>query len=134
MELRVNRDNQQGFSLIEFLVAIVILMVGMLGLLMAVDATHVHNLNNQFRNEAILVGDQEIVLEKSKVFDLISTNTAPHEKLVRREFRNAFKNYSVSRQGTSVGDLKEINVTVSWRHKGVRYTHNVFGMISPSEN
>ena len=67
--------NNQGFTLIEFLVAIVILMVGLLGLLQTVNYAIVNNTTNQLRQEALLLADERMNLEKSKKFTAISTHT-----------------------------------------------------------
>jgi type IV pilus assembly protein PilV len=121
--------NNEGFTLIEFLVAIVILMVGMLGLLQAVNVALNSNMQNQLRNEALLVADHSMATELAKGFDAVST--FDHYTCEHR--RNPFKNFSVARTGTDFLNSKEIRFEVSWMHKGVRYTHDAGGMISKAQ-
>jgi type IV pilus assembly protein PilV len=117
--------------MLELLAAMVIMMVGLLGLLQTVNVALLHNMANQLRGDAVLVADEQMALEMTKPFDLISTNTTPHVDVVRRDILNTFKNYSVTRVGANVsGNTKSVAMTVRWHHKGQTYTHNISSMIS----
>jgi type IV pilus assembly protein PilV len=124
--------NEAGFTLIEFLVAIVIMMVGLLGLLQTVNLAYSHNLVTEFRNEAVMLADEQMVIEKSKGFDLISTGTT-NVKSISRNFRSASKTYTVTKVGSVVGDLKAINITISWTYKGTPYSSAIYSVASPKE-
>lgn len=140
-------SNNRGFTLVEFLVAIVILMVGLMALLQCVNIAIVRNLENQLRNEAISLADERLAIEMAKTFTLISSVPTSRVQL-RRSINNAFKNYSVIRSGSTIPDVsglpvserdsadavfsKVVNVRVSWRHKNLRYEHNMSGMASRS--
>ncbi|WP_246545410.1 prepilin-type N-terminal cleavage/methylation domain-containing protein [Pelotalea chapellei] len=113
--------NRSGFTLIEFLVSIVILMVGLLGLLQAVNLSYSHNMQNQIRNEAVAVVDEEMAKEIAKGYDNASTTTKAYP--VRRNVLTALKNYSVVRSGASLQNSKQINFEVRWRYKGAAYNH-----------
>lgn len=131
--------NSHGFTLIEFLVAIVILMVGLLGLLQAVNLALQHNLATQFRNEAVTVADEFLSRETAKTFDLISTATSsPSAPLglftAKRAVSTAFKIYSVERRGADVSSYsKQVNINVIWRHKGTRYQHGSTAIVSKNQ-
>ena len=118
----------KGFTLIEFLVAIVILMVGILGLLQTVNVAINHNLNSQIRNEAVSVADWYMSKELSKSFDLVSTT--PSNTLVNRKILNGFKNFSVQRTGTTLSNSKQVNYVVKWKHKNATYTHETNSVVS----
>lgn len=127
--------NNCGFTLIEFLVAIVILMVGLLGLLQAVNTGLVYNLNTQLRGEAVAVADRYLAREMTKSFDQISSPTSGAAKISglidSRPVLNGFKQYSVTKTLPPVmSNSKEVNITVSWRHKKVRYTQEASSVIS----
>lgn len=124
--------NNKAFTLIEFLVAVVIMMVGLLGLLQAVNVALNHNLQNQLRNEAVQVADSFMAKELAKGFDVISTGTTANPKYATesRQVMNGFKNYSVARYWTEYQNSKEIRYQVIWRFKGARYTHDAAGVIS----
>ena len=132
------RTDESGFSLVEFLVAMVILSVGILGLLQAVNIAISHNMTNQLRLDATLLADAELSRELSKGgtstgFDAISTPTSPHVSNypVRRQVMSGFRSYSVTRTNTVITDnTKQIAVQVRWRYKGAPYTHEASSLIS----
>ena len=127
---RAAYSNSRGFTLIELLVAIVIMMVGLLGLLQTVNMALMHNLTNQLRNDAVQVADEQMALEMTKPFALISTNTA-NIKIIQRNINNAFKNYSVTKTGTNVSaTTKSVVIAVGWKYKGQSYTHSISSMLS----
>lgn len=121
--------NEGGFTLIEFLVAIVILMIGMLGLLQAVNVALQYNTTTQMRNEAVALGDAEMSRELAKPFDQISVPTTASRKSVQI----GLKNYSVARSGADMTNSKQVNIAVSWTYKRNRYTHNVYGVSSKTK-
>lgn len=122
--------NEGGFTLIEFLVAIVILMIGMLGLLQAVNVALQYTTTTQLRNDAVAVGDAEMSRELAKPFDLISVPTTASRKSVQI----GLKNYSVARSGADMTNSKQVNVQVSWTYKRNRYTHDVYGVSSKTRH
>lgn len=122
-------NNSQGFTLIEFLVAIVILMVGMLGLLQAVNVAIDKNLENVFRTEAVMLADSKMMEIKSRAYDSISTVT--NRSLVARDVRGVMKNYSVIRATTQpTTKSKQIMINVKWRKKNTPYSHSVESIVS----
>lgn len=130
MEPIVHSDNS-GFTLLELMAAMVIMMVGLLGLLQTVNVALLHNMSNQLRNDAVLVADEQMAFEMTKPFDLISSTTSA--KPVSRPVYNAFKNYSVVKTGANVSSsTKSVAIVVSWTYKGQNYSHSVSSLISKS--
>lgn len=126
------KKNNKGFTLIEFLVAIVIIMVGLLALLQSVNIAISHNLTTLFRNQAVMLADERMTLEKTKPFDCISTTTISSSMLLN--VNNAFKNYSVVKIGSSMTtNTKSIEIDVVWKHKGTRYIHTISSLVSKSQ-
>ena len=136
MEQNVNLNNRNGFTLIEFCIAVLIMMVGLMGLLQAINMATVQNLANMLRGEAVALADEKIIDAKKAVvskatFDaLIDSNNL----ITNRQVRGVFCNYSVV---TSVrplsGNSKEITLRVAWRYKGSKLIHNVSSMVSNPE-
>ena len=125
--------NNRGFTLLEFLAAMVIMMVGLLGLLTAVNVALNQNLQNQLRNEAVQVADTVMARELAKGFDAVSSGAFVANPKYFNESRpvlTGFKNFSVARYWTEYQNSKEIRFQVIWRHKGTRYTHDAAGLIS----
>lgn len=145
MEQLVNSNNEAGFTLIEFCVATLIMMVGLLGLLQAVNMATVHNLGSLLRNEAITLADDRMVRAKSKVFDDASftaldsdtgsttniyNDTAVTSTLVSRSARAGFANYSVVLAVTAAGsNTKELTSRVVWRYKGNKLSHTISSIV-----
>lgn len=125
------RNNQSGFTLIEFLVAIVIMMVGLLGLLQSVNVALQQNMTTQLRNEATLIADEQMAREMSKGFDLVDTTTLTSG--VQRQILKGFKNFSVTRTGSSFANSKQVNYEVRWTHRNNRYSHTMYGVSTKSK-
>jgi len=123
----VTKTNK-GFTLVEFLVAIVILLVGLLGLLQTINIALQHNLNTQLRSEAVVVGDKMLATELAKGFDQVSTTT--RNMTENRQILNAYKSYSAQRTGATLSNSKQVNFRVWWKHKGTTYNHETFSVIS----
>lgn len=121
-------SSNNGFTLIEFLVAIVILMVGMLGLLQTVNLALNHNLQNQMRNEGVIVADEQMAREMAKGYELADVSMRNYT--VGRRILNAYRIYSVARTGSTLQNSKQINFVVTWRYKGVPYNHGASTVIT----
>lgn len=120
-----------GFTLLEFLVAILILSVGLLGMMQAVDNAINHNMTTQLRDEAIRLADERMALEKAKPFMAISTTTKRDN--VRIMMVKGFKNYSVVKKGSGITvSTKNVQIDVFWRHKGTRFNHVISSLVSTS--
>jgi hypothetical protein len=103
-------------------------MVGLLALLQSVNIALNHNLQNQLRNEAVVVADQQMARELAKGFENVSTSNKNTNE--SRQILNGFKNFSVVRTGSQYQNSKEVHYNVNWDYKGVRYTHDTAGIIS----
>jgi type IV pilus assembly protein PilV len=126
--------NNRGFTLIEVLVSIIILTVGLLGLLQVVNVSIAHNLNNQFRNEAIAVADRTMNTIKMAPFDNIAVGTAFSN--ISCPLNLGYKNYSVTTVTTALTNstqTRSVNVLVAWHHKGQRYTHSIVSLVSKNQ-
>ncbi len=124
--------NQKGFTLLEFLVSIVILSVGLLGLLTCVNVAMENNLDNIYRTEAVSIADDRMMLKRSRSFASLSTTSEnPDGILLNRSNRGVFNNYSVREVITQPTDnSKQIVINVSWKRKGKRFTHSISSFVS----
>lgn len=122
---------KSGFTLIEVLVAIIILTVGLLGLMQTVIYAINHNNQNIIRHMAVSVADESMALEQSKPFDAISTVNMPKRTVSMRPINGVFKSYSIAKTNTAQTDqTKNIDIEVSWHYKGSRYTHSISSFIT----
>ena len=124
-------QNRSGFTLVELLVAIVIMMVGLLGLLQSVNIAMEYNLKNQMRGEVVRVAQDAMNEMRSRPFDLVSSTT----RTVPTSLRNINRNYTVRRTVISAGSpvSNKYQVDVIWKYKNVSTTHSVMSVRSRAE-
>ena len=134
--LRKNRicRTRFGFTLIEVMVSIVILMVGLLGMFQAMNLAMDKNLENQLRQKAIAVAEQQLNNLKGRSFGNITGNTS---SFVPVAIGSVFKNISVQRQ---IADLaatnsktKQVSIRVWWNYRGRPYEHQTASGIGSAE-
>jgi len=124
----------KGFTLIEVIMAMLILMVGMLGLLEAVNVAIEHNLKNQLREEAVNLGQRTISELKGKKFDDILASYSAVS--VPSKIRGTSRTYTVTRTSTVLATenllptSKQLEVVVSWNYKGVTFQNRVTTPVS----
>ena len=122
----ISRQNNAGFTLIEVLVAMVIIMVGLFGLLEAVGIATGQNMKNQQRDEAVFIGEERMADLMRRPFSLISTTTLK----VPSRIRGTDKPFVVERtaEQMSTTDSYEFIVRVGWSYKNMSSHHEVRSM------
>ena len=120
--------NDNGFTLIEFMVAVLILMVGLLGLLQTVNMSISNNMVTQLRNEGVVAADQELGRQIAKGYDNVSTGHASY--VLSRKVFNGYRNYSVVRDGAEFSNSRQVKITVSWKYKNTPYSHDASSVIT----
>lgn len=126
-----------GFTVVELLMATLIFIVGMLGLLQAVNLAMETNLRNQLRDEAATVGERSMNELRGKGFDSISCSATTYQTYAYRPYsvpsriRGTSRKYGVQRNTVvlatknSLPATKQLEVIVSWDYKGVTYQNRV---------
>lgn len=121
--------DENGFTLIEFLVAIVILMVGLLGLLQVINVAVDQNLGNVFRNEAVMVVDEAMIKKRAKAFDSLSTGTK--YVIYSTQVRGIPKKFNLTEKVDSITtNSKQISIEASWTKKSSTYNHSATSVVS----
>ena len=127
--------SERGFTLIEALVALVLLAIILLGLLAGLLTTYQYSLLNFLRDEAKSVAQECLENIRSIPFPNIPTvnidcNSATTvsvqipclntggANLVSRQVRNTNVTYRVGWTVTDRGNLKEVYVRVCWNYRG----------------
>ena len=122
-----------GFTLVEAMVAIVILFISMMALLWALSMAVQHNMQNLMMNEAVKIADDQMnSLRTDKAFaDLVTDATGVS---VFRIFRNSKIEYKVT---WAVQDLsaasnhsRVIQVNVNWKWKNSDHRHAISSIVS----
>jgi len=126
MQTTVKSDNK-GFTLIEVLVASIILTIGMLGILQTITFSMQQNLNNFSREESARIAEQRMnELRNSSFISLTSGSST-----VTRSFKKFAKNFNVVWTVTSLTtNSVAIQVMVSWTIRGKTYSHSITSIIS----
>jgi type IV pilus assembly protein PilV len=134
-------NNTSGFTLVEFLVAMVILMIGLLGMLQGINLAISQNLETALRNEAISVADELMMKTRANMYTDVNTipATSMPAEFTTRQIRGISKIYTVQQtvftrtsSATSPSRSKEIVVDVSWNYKNKTGTHSVSSVVSKS--
>lgn len=126
--------DKKGFTLIEILVAMVIILVVLLGIVQAALLSIDSNLRNLLRDEAIRTAEQRangLLVDtggtqyqglKNLPFDdvaLQATALTCTANDVSRNFRNMTRNYRVCWTITDIAaDIKRVEISVGWNYKG----------------
>lgn len=122
-------NNGKGFTLVEFLVALVILMVGLLGLLQTINVAIDQDLGNVFRNEAVTVVDDLMMKKRAKSFDSLSTVTK--FSIYSTPVRGIRKKYNITETITSVtSNSKQISIDAEWTKKNNAFKHSATTVVS----
>ena len=129
-----NVKQNKGFTLIEALVSIFLLMIVLLGLLSGLILTYNISIKNEIRNQAIKLTQQQLENYRITDFDLIPDNkniscSDSSAKTIPMKIRNATVTYKIGEKivthkdtvtGTQL-DTKEIQIETCWTYKGKNY-------------
>jgi type IV pilus assembly protein PilV len=131
--VQISRLNNGGFTLVELMVAMLITLVGLVGLLQSVNIAMEHNLRNQLRDEAVAVGEKIMSFQMVRPYTQLSTSHIP---LLNSQLRSGAIQYRMScnaNPSTATSPTPPetlVTVTVKWNYKGVPYRHQVRSMRS----
>ena len=122
---------KNGFTLVEFLVALLILTIGLLGLLETVNVSLQQNMSNKLRADAVMIADKVITADRTLPFaNILATNGTQVTKSVNAG--GGVVNFLVARQvSQTAGSSLNYKVTVTWSEKGKAKEHSLSTIISP---
>jgi len=116
--------NTDGFTLIEFLMALLIISVGLLGLLETLGVSMKQNLSNKMRTDAISIADQHMAVVRVTPIAAL-TDSDETKKL-------GFVNYSVVREVENAGtSSRSVSVRIKWRDRGLEKQYSLTSIVSP---
>jgi type IV pilus assembly protein PilV len=120
--------NNRGFTLIEVVVAILIMMVGLLGLLATINLAMDMNTRDYMRDEAVRVGEKAMNTTKNSGYASIATGTTT--QTISSNVRGVAKNYNVTTTVTQLPNSRQISIVVDWTYKGQTYFHGVDSVVA----
>lgn len=119
------------------MVAIVIMMVGLLGLLESINIATEYNLKNHLRDEAVYVGEKYLNALKGQQFDNVApvypaTSIAFPLISTASRIRGSAKKLIVETSSTALAwdashkaSTLQLNVLVKWTYKGVTFENRL---------
>lgn len=119
--------NKKGMTLVEIMIALLLLMIVSMALLQTAVLGMRENLRNTIRDEAVNIADQ-------RMNELRSSPTASYpigtqaEAVIERKFRAFTMRFSPTRKVTQIGadpSTRQITMSVSWIYSGMTFTHSV---------
>ena len=125
---RTSRLASTGFTLVEVLMAMLIMMVGLLGLLQSVNVAYEHNVRNRLREEALLVGEEQM-----NIFRSLTTNSSlaySNSLIAVRTVAGINKNFSITRENQPMSSTRRLKVTVGWSFRKVSTSHAIYTLKS----
>jgi type IV pilus assembly protein PilV len=131
----ISKSNNSGFTLLEVLVAVVILMVGLLGVMKALNLAIQTNLQNEMRTQGSMIGEAQMAKIKSLPFANI-TGATEKTFTVPVNMRSAIVTYTVTKKIDSIPSgavsptTKRVNVGVSWITRGNHHDYVVSSVVS----
>lgn len=121
MFMQTSHQNRAGFTLIEVMVAMGIMIVGLLGLLKSIELANRQNMNNQQREEVVRVAERAMQEMRSLPFE--TSAFAPMS--ARSGLRGSNKKYIIIPIVTSVGNSKRYEVRVPWKLGNYSTSHSI---------
>lgn len=131
--LKTSSSNNRGFTLLEVMVAMMITLLGLLGLLQSVNIATEHNVKNQMREEALQIAEESLANLRVRPFARLSTTAensptpgwAP--KQITGRLLGLDKKYILTRWATNMpnSDAVELRVRVGWSYKNISSNHEV---------
>lgn len=124
--------NEHGFSLIEALVAMLILSVILLGALEGLMVSYRTSSMNALRTEAVSIAEETAnTLRNTPYANLINGTTT---NTVSRQIANATVPFTVTQviSDAVVNVAKSVQITVAWTHQGQTITHTATILVGNS--
>jgi type IV pilus assembly protein PilV len=117
--------DKKGLTLVEVMIALVVLLLVFLALMQTALVSIDSNMKNVLRDEAVNIAEEQMNNARNVSFDTLATLPAAP---VTRNIRNitpAFS-YTVTRTVSNLNiDSRQVVITVTWNWKGINYNHSI---------
>lgn len=124
------QTNDKGFTLVEAMVAILLLAVLLLGALTGLIASYKATSQNALRDEGIKLAQELINDARNTPYaSLVVGAAAPYT--ITRQVTNTNVPYTIQQTVTEVvvGLDRMVQIDVSWAHQGQNYTHTATAIV-----
>ncbi len=115
--------DEQGTSLVEILIAMLLTAIVFSGLIQSALLVSNKNVENLLRDEAISVAEEVMTDARNVSFASLASGASTTTRDMRG--MNAFP-FNFRRTVTPLDvNNKQVDITVSWSRKGINYQHNI---------
>jgi type IV pilus assembly protein PilV len=124
---RIVLSNRKGMTLIEVMMALLILAIVSLALMQTALLGMKENLRNAIRDEAVNLADQKMNELRNTASTDVTPGTYDYPPM-ERKFRASSVWFTPQRNVTQVGsdiNTKQITMSIGWTFSGQTYTHSV---------
>lgn len=123
-----SRSNERGFTLIEMLMAMLVMTVGLLGLLQSVQSAYRQILSDRVREEAVALAEEQMHDWRRLSFKNITGDTKLSSK--GREIGGTKRDFKVTRKkeppGPATPPTTKMTVSVSWEIEESTLRHSIY--------
>ena len=124
---KVSASDSRGFTLVEVLMAMLIMTVGLLGLLQSMQVAYQNNARNKLREEAVQLAEEQMNDFRQMSFGIVTANRVIAS--ISRTIAGGSRNFNVMRNSESMGtDSRRLTVEVAWTFKNVTAHHVIYAI------
>lgn len=122
------QKNSNGFTLVEMLMAMLVMTVGLLGLLQSVQLAYRQSLLDRVRDEAVLLAEEKMHDWRRESYQNISSSLK--SEIVERTIGGGKRSFEVLKQGEEMGSgagrSKRLKLAVTWSMRGDTQRHEIY--------
>ena len=125
MVLRTVLPDKKGMTLVEVMIALLVLLVVSLALMQTALVSIDANMTNILRDEAVSIAEMRMNQARNIPFDTLVSDGA--DIPIARNVRSIIGFTYITRMTVNNlnVDNRQIDITVGWAWKGQNYTHNI---------
>lgn len=131
-----SRPGSRGFTLVEMLMAMLVMTVGLLGLLQAVQSAYRQVVKDRVREEAVILAEEQMHDWRRDTYQKIAETeaaTSTEKKVIGGTVREFTVLKEVEQTGTFSRPVLKMRLSVSWTIQGATLKHDIYTLKSKEE-
>ena len=128
---RIVCRNKKGFTLVELLVAMLVMSIGLMAVLDGLTSYIRINMENQMRHEGMRIGEAALETLRNSDFYQVQGGTVTITSPETRRIRNYDISYTITWTPTSISSSSvAVQVAVTWVFRNITHRHDAASVIS----